>query len=227
MDEHILDRPVWSALTTVHGRFATGTGNARRFRSDISPFGAAGDDSEQSLADLGALVTAGGRMVTPQAEDIVCPPGARMAANMPAQQMIYERPEVSEVAAPAARKLSAADAPAMLELATLTNPGPFALHVHLLGEYWGIEQDGRLVAMAGERLKQPGFTELSGVCTHPDYLGRGYARELCLTVLNRIMGRGELPYLHVFSSNTGAIALYEKLGFRVRRTIHVGILEPA
>jgi predicted GNAT family acetyltransferase len=125
------------------------------------------------------------------------------------------------------RRLGAKDAPAMMALTSLTNPGPFANRTHLLGEYWGIDQDGRLAAMAGERFKQPGFTEISGVCTHPDYRGRGYAMELCLKLADRISGRGETPYLHVYEGNTGARALYEKLGFRVRRNIHVGILEPA
>ena len=115
----------------------------------------------------------------------------------------------------------------MVALASLTNPGPFERRTHLLGEFWGIERDGRLAAMAGERFKQPGFSEISGVCTHPDYQGSGYARELCLVVLNRIAKRGEQAYLHVFSDNYGAIALYKKLGFYPRRDIQVSVLEAA
>ena len=107
----------------------------------------------------------------------------------------------------------------------MTNPGPFSRQTHRLGEFWGIEREGRLVAMAGERLKQPGFCEMSAVCTHPDYLGRGYAHELCLVVLERIKKRQTRAYLHVFSDNTAAIALYKKLGFRTRREINVGVLD--
>ena len=226
MDDRILERPVWSALTTVHARHATGTDRARRFQPDISPFGATGDESDESLAELGPLVAGGGRMVIAQTPDIVCPPGARMAPIMAALQMHYERTDVPPARDLTIRRLCEADAPAMVALAALTNPGPFAARTYLLGSYWGIERDGELVAMAGERLKQPGFTEVSGVCTHPDHLGRGHARDLCLTVLAGILSRGERAYLHVFANNTGAIALYEKLGFRHRRDIQVGIVEP-
>ena len=166
-------------------------------------------------------------MVIAQTPEIVCPPGARMAPTVPALQMHYAPTNVPDGQGLPIRRLGEADAPAMMALTALTNPGPFARRTYLLGEYWGIERDGQLVAMAGERLKQPGFTEVSGVCTHPDHLGRGYARDLCLTALRRIAGRGERAYLHVFASNTGAIALYEKLGFCHRRDIRVGILEPA
>lgn len=121
--------------------------------------------------------------------------------------------------------LAPADAPAMLALATLTEPGPFAARTHRLGGFVGIKVDGRLIAMAGERMKPPGFTEVSGVCTHPDHRGRGYAAALMRSVAVNILDRGEKPFLHVYPSNGGAIALYETLGFRLRRAMSMTILQ--
>ncbi|HYE45032.1 MAG TPA: GNAT family N-acetyltransferase [Caulobacter sp.] len=104
----------------------------------------------------------------------------------------------------------------MLALATLTRPGPFFERTHELGDFVGIKQGGRLIAMAGERLAPDGFTEVSGVCTDPDHRGRGYAAALMRRVAGSILGRGETPFLHSYADNAGAIALYESLGFVVR-----------
>ena len=117
------------------------------------------------------------------------------------------------------RQLGDADAPEMLALATLTEPGPFFVKTHQLGRFVGIRQDGRLVAMAGERMQPDGFTEVSGVCTHPDHRGRGYAAALMGEVARGILARGDTPFLHAYASNQAAIALYERLGFQHRREI--------
>ena len=118
-------------------------------------------------------------------------------------------------------ELSAADAPEMVALAELTKPGPFLLRTHELGAFFGVRFDGRLGAMAGERLKLPGFTEISGVCTHPDFRGQGLAAALIGRVAEEIQSRGETPFLHVFSHNAPAIAVYERLGMKKRRTFAV------
>ncbi len=97
----------------------------------------------------------------------------------------------------------------------------------LLGSFWGVKEDGKLIAMAGERFKHPGYTEISGVCTHPDHLGRGLAHELCVMVAEQILARGETPYLHVFSTNVRAIKVYENLGFKTRRKVNASVLERA
>jgi hypothetical protein len=120
--------------------------------------------------------------------------------------------------------LSDADAPEMLALATLTRPGPFFERTHQLGDFIGVKLDGRLAAMAGERLRLPGMAEVSGVCVHPDFRGRGYARDLTRLAASRILARGETPFLHCFESNAPAIALYEALGFKLRRTIVLSVL---
>jgi predicted GNAT family acetyltransferase len=121
--------------------------------------------------------------------------------------------------------LQEADAPQMLALATLTRPGPFSSATHRLGDFIGVKQDGVLVAMAGERMKPDGYTEVSGVCTHPDHRGQGYASGLMAIVARRILDRGETPFLHAYATNTGAIQLYEGLGFIIRRTVILTVLK--
>ena len=119
-----------------------------------------------------------------------------------------------------------ADAPEMLALATLTKPGPFFDKTHRLGDFIGVKRDGRLIAMAGERMKPAGFTEVSGVCTHPDFRGQGLAGGLMRIVTERILARGEQALLHAYADNTGAIALYETLGFSIRSPVSVILTGP-
>jgi predicted GNAT family acetyltransferase len=139
-------------------------------------------------------------------------------------QMIYTH---CELPAPSSDfvTLTSADAPQMVELATLTKPGPFALHTHELGDYIGIRRAGKLVAMAGERMRAPGYTEVSAVCTHPDHVGHGYARGLMVEIMQRILARGETPFLHVRSQNTHAIDLYRRLGYVERHLFQLAILQ--
>jgi predicted GNAT family acetyltransferase len=120
----------------------------------------------------------------------------------------------------------------MLALANLTKPGPFFERTHRLGDFIGVKvPDGkggrRLAAMAGERMRLPGFTEVSGICTHPDYRGHGYAGGLSRIVAGRILARGETPFLHAYAHNTAATGLYETLGFSLRRQMHMRVLTRA
>jgi len=216
----ILDRPVWSSLATVHAAFAIGGDRARRFAPDIGPLAGARDDDPESLAALGTLVPADGTLLVLQVDPIVLPPGTVVTIDAPGVQMVLDKlvdvaPDDRVVA------LGDNDRAAMLELATLTKPGPFAARTSALGEFVGVKEGGQLIAMAGERMKQPGFTEVSGVCTHPSARGRGLARTLSAHVARRILARGETPYLHAYAANTAAIALYESLGFRLRTGVHV------
>ena len=113
----------------------------------------------------------------------------------------------------------------MVELAELTEPGPFRLRTHELGVFFGIFETGRLLAMAGQRIRLPGFIEVSAVCTHPDARGRGYARAVMAQVLTDILRRGETPMLHVFAHNVSAIRVYQGLGFTHRRHLHLAVLK--
>jgi predicted GNAT family acetyltransferase len=224
--KHLLDRPVWSALTSRHAALAEGGALARRYPADIVPFAATADDRPESRTALAGLVAPGDTIYMIQADPIVLPTGLAATVTAAGVQMLAERP-LEKVADQRICRLGAADAAEMLELAMLTKPGPFTLRAMDLGEFFGIRVDGRLAAMAGERMKQTGFTELSGVCVHPDFRGRGLARLLSLFVAGRISARGETPYLHAYATNTAAIRLYEQIGFRLRTQMHVAVVQRA
>ena len=226
MDSAALERPIWTTLSAIHRPHAIGTARALRFKPDINSLGAVKDDSDESLAELGDLVSRHGAIMTGQSTPIGCPPGARLAHVLDYTQMRADSVISQTVADHHVMRLGAEDAEEMLALAQLTKPGPFALRTHLLGEYWGIRSEGRLVAMAGERMKQGRFVELSGVCTHPDHVCRGMALALCLKLTQRILDRGATPYLHVASTNEGAIHVYRKLGYKPHRPLVVTVIEP-
>lgn len=223
---HPLDRPVWSALTGRWSELAIVNGAARRLAADYGLFAAARDQTEPSLAALGALVRAHGEVGLMESEAWPAPPGTR-AITAVCRQMIAEAAPTPPQPDFEIRPLSQADAAQMLALATLTRPGPFFGRTHELGAFVGVEVDGRLAAMAGERMRLDGLTEISAVCTHPDHRGRGYAAALMAHVAKRIFARGDRPFLHTYAENTGAIALYERLGFAVRRDIILTLLAPA
>ena len=144
-------------------------------------------------------------------------------------QMIWSGDAAPAITPPAGsavlRHLTPADVPAMVELAELTEPGPFRTRTPELGEFFGIFEGGRLLSMAGQRTRVPGFIEVSAVCTHPDARGRGYARAAMLQVMADIVGRGATPFLHAFADNP-AIRVYEALGFTHRRSLHLAVLQP-
>jgi len=216
---HPLDRAVWSALAGRQSHLARVHGGARRYDPAYGVFAAVEDASDANLASLGSLVAAHGDLALLEIEPPAQAPGVAVVSQDLGVQMTAERltdgpaPDFEMVA------LTDADAPEMLALATLTEPGPFFERTHQLGDFFGVKVAGRLVAMAGERMKPAGFTEVSGVCTHPDHRGRGYASALMRQVARRILHRGETPFLHAYASNHGAVALYETLGFRVRREL--------
>ena len=222
--EPLLDRPIWNALTTRQARFAVGHGPALRFDPEVGQFAANADDTPEALAALAELAPAKGPLIFIQAKAPPDIPGTRVAmrgvlAQMAAGKLSLPPPADFEIT-----PLDDADAREMLALATLTEPGPFFARTHHLGDFVGVRVDGQLAAMAGERMKFPGFTEVSAVCTHPDHRGRGYGAALTHLVAQRIQARGETPFLHVFPHNRGAIAIYEALGFRLRREMALTVI---
>jgi predicted GNAT family acetyltransferase len=225
MTMDILDRPALAALRTHHSVHAQIYGRAMRYDPDVAPFVVAPDDSEEALADIGRLVPEDRFSIMVQRVRSPLPPGTRAEIEAEGVQMVARDllppPDMDVIA------LSVADAPEMVELAALTKPGPFLARTHELGGYIGIREQGRLIAMAGERFKVPGYTEVSAVCTHPDHRGKGYAGALTLIVAARIAGRGETPFLHTFAANTVAIRLYERLGFVLRTAMAVTVLRRA
>lgn len=213
-----LERPVWSALTGRQADQALAHGSALRFAPEYGLFAAIPNEDPKCLADLAALVALGDvALVEPTAPPPIA--GTTVRSQALCWQMVADEPNPIGAPAFAIEDLTEADAPQMLALATLTAPGPFFGRTHQLGRFVGVKVGGELVAMAGERMRPPGHTEVSGVCTHPDHRGRGYAAGLMLEVAARIRARGETPFLHSYAHNTGAIALYQALGFDFRREL--------
>jgi predicted GNAT family acetyltransferase len=227
MADHPLDRPIWSSLSTRQRPLSQGGAQALRYAPDYALFAAAVDRSPAALEALSALVPDDGQIALVEAETPPAIPGTVAVSSATLWQMVAEA--ITPAAEPdfAITPLGEADAPQMLALATLTKPGPFFARTHQLGDFVGVKQDGRLLAMAGERMKPDGFTEVSGVCTDPEHRGRGYAGALMRVVANRILARGDTPFLHTYAHNTGAIGLYRSLGFVFRREMTMTVLQRA
>jgi ribosomal protein S18 acetylase RimI-like enzyme len=213
---HLLDNPVYASLTGPHAHFAEGRGKALRYPPDVAPFIALPEVTDaQDWADLAVLLGPGA--IVPLVGAGKPPAGWETAFFGAGVQLVDE----SVVASPdeEAVPLTAADVPEMLALIDRTKPGPFLPRTIELGTYLGIRRDGELIAMAGERLHPPGWTEISAVCTDAAYRGQGIATRLVHAVAYGIRQRGETPFMHAAADNTNAIRLYVSLGFRLRRSI--------
>jgi ribosomal protein S18 acetylase RimI-like enzyme len=215
-EEAPLDNPAYASLHGAHARFARVSGRVRRYQDDVAPFLALpAPPSARDWRDAADLV-APGTFVAGRYGGAELPEGWRAVQSFDLVQMIEER--VTGVDWAEATALAAADVPEMLELVAQTEPGPFLPRTIELGDYLGVRRDGVLVAMAGERFRLDGWTEISAVCTRPDHRGRGLASRLMGALIAGIQRRSERAFLHVLSTNTEAIRLYEELGFRVRQT---------
>jgi predicted GNAT family acetyltransferase len=224
---HALDNVIWHALGTRHASFARGNGLARKFVPDVSSLAAFLEPTPAGYAALASLMAEGDVAALALQAPREPPGGWAIVRAAPMLQMVHHGDLVSSANSsdlPSMVDLSSADAPEMLALAELTQPGPFSIRTHELGMYLGIRCNGALVAMAGERLKIPGFTEVSAVCTHRDHTGRGYARILMTEVMRRIRSRGETAFLHVRQDNPRAIELYKRLGFTERVMLHLSVI---
>ena len=217
MNDHPLDRVVWNAFTTRQAHVALVDGGAFRVDPDFGLFVATVDHAPETLTALSRLVHAHpGEVGIVERFDPPAVPGTVVTRRAVLNQMVAETLAAPKPVDFEILPLTDADSSQMVALAALTAPGPFFSRTHQLGEFVGVKVDGKLVAMAGERLRPEGFTEVSGVCAHPDHRGKGYAARLMLHVAHKIVARGETPFLHSYAHNAGAIALYEALGFRFR-----------
>ena len=221
---HPLDRPIWSALTTRQRELAEGGALARRYPTAITPFADMADMSAESFAALGELMSESEIAVLFTPDPVTAPEEFKIVLAEMGEQMIGT-PAQRAIDGVETVTLGADDVPAMLALTELTKPGPFSARTHELGTFLGIRIDGELVAMAGERMKPADYTEMTAVCVHPSHRGRGYGQLLLGVISRQIVARGEIPFLHVFSSNGSAIALYRRQGMEIRRRLHVTVLQ--
>jgi GNAT superfamily N-acetyltransferase len=221
----VLDNPVWHALTGPQSTVAELRSGAARYQRDVAPFSALPDEpTTTSWGDLHDLVGPGGFAILFM--PAVAPTGWDVLLHIDAVQMVADA--VDPAPCPRAIDLGADDIPDMIALVKRTEPGPFEPRTIELGEYIGIrDESGQLVAMAGERMHPPGFREISAVCTDEQHRGKGFASALVRALVGRIVDRGEVPILHVVTTNAAAIRVYEALGFSIRREVNaIGLRSP-
>ncbi|MDE3201627.1 MAG: GNAT family N-acetyltransferase [Acidobacteriota bacterium] len=224
-DASLLDNPIWNALITEQATIARGGMLARSFPYEVGPLSGTAEFTPASMKEMASAVGSGGVIVLFLPGPVETPQGWSMVREGPLVQMVQVQAQpvtaVPAQIAPHLRRLTDADAPQMLELATLTEPGPFRIRTHQLGCFWGIFEGERLLAMAGQRLHLPGMVEVSAVCTHPDARGRGYANILIGLSVDEIRRRNATPFLHAWADNYNAIRIYERMGFVLRKKLYV------
>ncbi len=215
--EHPLDNVAWNSLTSRHKHLGVIGEKAAKYRSHVSMIAGIAENSTEAFTELAEISEPGIPVALIGNDPPEGHPDWMVRRAGEAYQMVIEIPikyEEKEIVS-----LTPEDVPEMMKLVELTQPGPFSPGTIEMGDYIGIKVDGKLVAMGGERMKPEGYTEVSGICTHPDHRGKGYAKAITGYLTNAIIERGEVPFLHAFTSNTPAIKLYEKLGYKKRRTI--------
>lgn len=222
---HVLDNPIWNALLTGNSAFAAGNHLSRHIRRDMGAFAGMPHYGPETWNALYEVTPAGEMVVLFTANPVAVPGGWQLSLEKALLQMVHSGtlPE----AAPDSRivPLGESHIPAMLTLTQLTRPGPFLQRTIDFGNYEGIFEGGELVSMAGQRLQPDPYTEVSAVCTHSGALGKGYAGLLLQCQIRKIGAAGRTPFLHVYPENGGAIRLYRKLGFEVRRELMVYVLK--
>lgn len=220
---HPLDNPVWQSLNTRHREFARMSGRVARYPADVAPFLAVDSAQAGQMDALAALVD-------PDESVLIVGPAPVVAAGWdlellePIAQMVCDRP-IGLLAGPDFIELRDQHRADLLELTALVYPHYFRPRTPDMGRYIGIYEAGRLAAMAGERMGFDGYQEISAVCTHPDFLGRGLAQRLVTELTNASLEAGKVPFLHVSNRNIRAKALYERLGYVQRVDIDLWSLK--
>jgi ribosomal protein S18 acetylase RimI-like enzyme len=218
--EDLLNNPVYNALLTVDAHFGFGTEKVKYFHDEVSPFAGFHQDYNNGFDDLYNLLPARRNILYAIPQLIKEPKGWKIVAEIKGLQFVFHGKVNLDVPSLTLVPLNNTHIEEMMQLAALTKPGPFGPRTIEFGHYHGIFDNGKLVAMTGQRLHLPNLTEISAVCTHPDHLGKGYAAALMLHQLNLIHSQGQQAFLHVRDDNSRAIALYERLGFKVQRSMN-------
>jgi ribosomal protein S18 acetylase RimI-like enzyme len=213
--EDILHNPVYNALLSGDAHLSLGMGKARWFDEEVSPFAGFPNEYKKGFDDLYHSFPPRRNVLYATPQLIAEPAGWQLRAEIKGLQFIYDSEPTGSSHSLKIVSLHKENVKEMIQLTALTKPGPFGTRTIEFGHYFGIFENGKLVAMAGQRLHVANYTEISAVCTHPAHLGKGFAAALMHHQLNLIMSRGQIPFLHVREDNSRAIALYERLGFKV------------
>ena len=218
--KHVLDNPVYRALVSGDQALSFGNENVKFFDKQVSPFAGFEQGYAKGFAELYGMLPSGRNILYATPSTITQPPGWTLLQDIKGLQFVYEtgsqlKNEFSNII-----PLGLKHVDQMMELASLTKPGPFGPRTIDFGNYFGIFDHEKLVAMTGQRLHVQNFTEISAVCTHPDHTGKGYANTLIQHQLQLILQQGQQPFLHVREDNDRAIALYRRLGFHISRSMN-------
>ena len=226
--KHVLDNMIWNAITTGNTALAVVDGQVGCYHPDIAPFAAMEEHSKTNLQKLYEFIPSGRRVAISSLKRIEYDKERwELLQPMLVTQMVYEHPAASFITENSSLvvPLSEEHVPQMLELTALTKPGPFFEKTIRFGNYFGVFVDGRLAAMTGQRMHPLPYMEVSAVCTHPDFRGKGFAKALMLNLMKIILDNSFTPFLHVLSSNTGAIQLYKSIGFRTRTELYIDMIK--
>lgn len=211
---HLLDNAIWNALNSGNERLAKGTVHVKYYPTDVAPFTGLDQTTPENLQTLYEITPNDDTVFSISTVHKIDIPKPWTAVHcVPVYQMVCEHPVPYKSSSEPLITLTDEHIPQMLALTKLTNPGPFRERTIDLGHYQGIFDGDRLVAMAGQRMHPIPYAEISALCTHPDYVGRGYAAQLISSQIDRIRNAGEIPFLHVAQNNDRAIKLYEAMGF--------------
>lgn len=222
---HVLDNPVYHALRTGDAHLSVGTDTVKFFEEQVSPFVGFDKDNEKGFAELYELLPSQRKALYATTSFIREPDGWQLLHKIEGLQFVFKGTANASEPLLTPVPLQQEHTARMVALAALTRPGPFGLRTIAFGNYFGIFKNDQLVAMAGQRLHAANYTEISAVCTHPDYLGKGFAAALMRQQLNLILEQGQIPFLHVRADNSRAIALYERLGFVRQRPVNFYFLK--
>ncbi len=223
--KNILDNPVWHALNSGNNHLAQGNDDVKYFDIEVSPFVALRQTNIASLKQLYNLLSDNRTCFLATPVTIDMPAEWKILALVHGVQMVHIGQRLNDEIVHTVTDLSAQHIDKMVALTQLTKPGPFDIRTIEFGHYQGIFSNDKLVAMAGQRMHAYNYAEISAVCTHPNFTGKGYARQLLFNQINRIIASGETPYLHTRADNERAIRLYESLGFSIRSDMYFYILK--
>ncbi len=222
---HPLDNSVWSALSGRQKRFNIGDHQLKYFRADVASFVGLENWDTKDLRILEEQLPSGRTFSVPLSKAISIPDCFEFLFEIPLYQMVCSSLNRKSLPTMHLQKLDKKHLQQILDLTALTKPGPFYEHTMDFGNYYGIMDGSRILAMTGERMKTKGFTEVSAICTQPDQMGKGYASILLQHACERIFAKGEQPFLHVRQDNPSALHVYKKFGFEVRTEIYYAIFK--